>query len=132
MSSYSARSLGILATADVRLQRVFRAVDRMGYAHTILEGHRGQARQDELVRVGRSQTPWPNSQHNAKPSRAIDAKPDGVTWQDAGGFTLFAGYVLAVADTMQIQLRWGGDWNSNRRVDDNNFDDLAHFELIDP
>jgi hypothetical protein len=31
---------------------------------------------------------------------------------------------------MEINVRWGGDWNKNFEVDDNMFDDFPHFELI--
>jgi hypothetical protein len=30
---------------------------------------------------------------------------------------------------MGINLRWGGDWNMNFEVDDNQFDDFPHFEI---
>jgi len=44
-------------------------------------------------------------------------------------FYNFAGYVKGLADSMGIELRWGGDWNSNNKFDDQNFIDLPHFEL---
>jgi len=28
------------------------------------------------------------------------------------------------------KLRWGGDWDSDKVFDDQNFDDLPHFELV--
>jgi hypothetical protein len=46
----------------------------------------------------------------------------------------FGGYVLGTADQMWMQgeidtrLRWGGDWDSDREINDQTFDDLAHFE----
>ena len=30
---------------------------------------------------------------------------------------------------MDINLRWGGDWDQDTEVKDNRFDDLGHFEL---
>jgi peptidoglycan LD-endopeptidase CwlK len=45
--------------------------------------------------------------------------------------TLFAGYVLATAKAMGIDLRWGGDWNRDTEVRDNSFDDLVHFEIVE-
>ena len=29
-----------------------------------------------------------------------------------------------------VEIRWGGDWDSDTQVKDNKFDDLVHFELI--
>jgi hypothetical protein len=43
--------------------------------------------------------------------------------------TYFAGYVKGIAMMLGIPIRWGGDWNSNNDLKDNNFDDLPHFEL---
>lgn len=51
------------------------------------------------------------------------------TMKDFGRWYYFGGYVLGVADELGIDVRWGGDWNSNRKVDDQSFDDLPHFEL---
>ena len=30
---------------------------------------------------------------------------------------------------MGIDLIWGGDWDGDTDLNDNNFDDLVHFEL---
>ena len=30
---------------------------------------------------------------------------------------------------MNINLRWGGDWNQDFQVNDNKFDDFPHFEV---
>jgi hypothetical protein len=30
-----------------------------------------------------------------------------------------------------VTLRWGGDWNRNGDLTDNNFDDLFHMEIVD-
>ena len=68
--------------------------------------------------------------HNAKPSRAVDVAPYPIDWNDRERFHLFAGFVLGIAYSMDISLRWGGDWNQNFEVDDNQFDDFPHFELI--
>jgi hypothetical protein len=32
---------------------------------------------------------------------------------------------------MEVKLRWGGDWDSDKDTKDQNFNDLPHFELID-
>ena len=43
----------------------------------------------------------------------------------------FAGFVLGIAKSIGITLRWGGDWDRDWTVMDNKFDDFPHFELID-
>jgi len=100
---------------------------------TIIEGHRDQATQDEMVRQGRSQLAWPNSKHNTKPSRAVDVAPffAGIPWEDQRAFDHFAGIVMGVAADEGVALRWGGDWDGDFDFKDQEFMDLGHFELID-
>lgn len=52
--------------------------------------------------------------------------------KDVSRWYYFGGYVLGTADEMGIPIRWGGDWNGNRNIDDQTFDDLPHFELLNP
>ena len=46
-------------------------------------------------------------------------------------FYFFGGFVLGLAVSMGIKIRWGGDWDSDREILDQNFDDLPHFEKED-
>ena len=118
-----------LATCDERLQRVFNEV--INYVDcSVLEGHRSAERQDKLFEEGKTKVKYPNGRHNANPSRAVDVVPYPIDWKDRERFNLFAGFVLGIAYSMDIALRWGGDWNQNFEVDDNQFDDFPHFELI--
>lgn len=129
MPRFSDISLKRLATADERLQRIFATVIQR-FDHAILEGHRDREAQDAAFARGQSKVHWPNSPHNSEPSRAIDAAPYPIDWKDRERFTLFAGYVLGVADGMGVKLRWGGDWDQDTQVKDNSFDDLCHFEIV--
>ena len=130
MSSFSEKSCSKLATCDPRLQRVFEAVVRE-FDCTILEGHRDQERQDRMVEEGKSQVRWPDGKHNTVPSMAVDVTPYPIAWDDRERQTLFAGYVLATAKALGVELRWGGDWDRDTEVRDNRFDDLVHFELVE-
>ena len=96
---------------------------------SVLEGHRGQERQDQLYIEGKTKVKYPNGRHNSKPSNAVDVTPYPVNWEDRERQTLFAGFVLGVANQMGISLRWGGDWDQDFEVMDNRFDDFPHFEL---
>lgn len=130
MPKFSDLSSRKLATCDDRLQRVFQEVIKH-WDCTVLEGHRGKEDQDDAYRAGKSKTPWPESKHNKMPSRAVDVAPYPVDWADRERFALFAGFVLGVAASMGIKLRWGGDWNANGRTKDETFSDMPHFELVD-
>jgi len=135
MPRFSARSRAKLDTCHPDLQKVFEAVIK-NFDCTILTGHRSQEEQDEKFTQGLSKVKWPDSKHNSVPSRAVDVAPSPIDWEDRERFTYFAGYVLATAHSMGIDLRWGGDWNQNvgthrDGLKDNRFDDLPHFELCD-
>lgn len=128
---FSNRSEQNLSTTHPELQRVFRAVGRR-YNCSILCGHRGRAAQDAAYHDGRSSHQWPESKHNAEISDAIDAGPYPIDWQDMKRWYHFAGYVLATAAEMGIDLRWGGDWDGDMNFKDQNFHDLPHFEYLGP
>jgi peptidoglycan L-alanyl-D-glutamate endopeptidase CwlK len=34
-----------------------------------------------------------------------------------------------VASEEGVNVRWGGDWDGDRDIDDQTFDDLPHFEF---
>ncbi len=129
MPSFSRASRARLKTCDPELQRLMNEVIRH-WDCTILEGHRAESRQNEMVRIGTSQLPWPNSKHTKTPSLAVDAAPYPIDWADIERFRAFGGFVLGVAAVLNIPLRWGGDWNGNRDFKDQKFHDLPHFELI--
>jgi peptidoglycan LD-endopeptidase CwlK len=130
MPRFSDKSVSELATCDPRLQRVFHAVIKH-FDCTITEGHRDKERQNRMVEEGKSQIRWPDGRHNTVPSMAVDATPYPIVWDDRERQTLFAGFVLATAKSMGIDLRWGGDWSMDFEVRDNEFDDLVHFEIVE-
>lgn len=137
MPVFSKRSKQHLATVHADLRRVFEHVV-LGFDCTVLEGWRGQARQDELFDTGLSRVKWPNSRHNDPLAHvspgigrvcAVDVAPWPIQWHNKHRFYYFAGYVMACAHALGVQLRWGGDWDSDHDFKDQSFYDLAHFEL---
>jgi len=143
MYSFSNASRARLNTCDPRLQRVF---NRVIWHHdcTIIEGHRIRSRQLELYAAGRTKVK--QGKHNATPSLAVDVAPYiagiGIPWpnkkkrpdtytKDFWQFVYFAGIVMGTAAELGVQLRWGGDWDRDRDMSDQSFDDLVHFELVD-
>ena len=128
MPKFGKRSLSKLSTCDKKLQEVFNEVIKTVDC-SVLEGHRHQTRQDALYKEGKTKVKFPHGRHNSLPSRAVDVCPYPIDWSDRERFHLFSGFVLGIAKSMGINLRWGGDWNQNWEVDDNKFDDFPHFEL---
>ena len=128
MPRFGKKSKERLATCDERLQKVFNEVIKFVDC-SILEGYREKERQNQLFDEGKTKVIYPNGRHNSNPSRAVDVTPYPVNWKDRERQTLFAGFVLGVANQMGIKLRWGGDWDMDFEVMDNRFDDFPHFEL---
>ena len=130
MPKFGRRSKERLATCDSKLQKVFNEVIKHVDC-SVLEGHRGEERQNALFEDGKTQVKFPKGRHNSSPSNAVDVTPYPVDWEDRERQTLFAGFVLGVAKLMGVTLRWGGDWDMDFHVMDNRFDDFPHFEIRD-
>ena len=128
MAKFGKRSKEKLSTCDSRLQKVFNEVIKHVDC-SVLEGHRGEERQNKLLKEHKTKVAYPKGRHNASPSLAVDVVPYPIDWHDRERFHLFSGFVLGLARGMGITLRWGGDWNMNFEVDDNKFDDFPHFEI---
>lgn len=130
-------SLQKLETVDPDLEDLMYAVmGKQLMDFTIIEGYRSRARQQALFDNGDSKVAV--SKHNHNPALAIDIAPYPIRWgdkgsstrvKDIGNFYRLAGIVLATAKELEIHIRWGGDWNMNGDIYDQDFDDLVHFEL---
>jgi len=133
MPSFGKSSTQRLATCHPDLQRLFEEVVKI-FDCTILTGHRGEVDQNRAFDQGRSKLRWPNGNHNRLPSTAVDVAPYPIPDWTKGvlDFAMFGGYVQGVAANMGIKIRYGGDWNGNKRISDENFKDLVHFELLEP
>ena len=131
MPSFSNASNGHLDSCCLEIRIVLHAVVEC-YDCTVIEGHRGQADQDEYFRTGRSRVQWPNGKHNTLPSLAVDVAPYPIDWNDRERFVHFAGYVLGVANNCGYRWVWGGDWDSDHDLRDQTFMDLVHFEHHGP
>lgn len=131
MPSFGTRSRRRLSTCHPDLQRLFNAVVKH-FDCIILEGHRGKYRQNKLFDQGDSEVRFPDGRHNKKPSKGIDAAPWPIPdWEDLKSFYYFSGVVRGIARSMGIRIRWGGDWDSDNDLNDQTFNDLIHFELLD-
>lgn len=128
MKQFDKMSSAKLDTCHPDLQKLFKVV-LQGFDCRIIEGHRNEADQNKAFAAGKSKLKWPNGEHNSIPSRAVDVTPSPIDWNDTARFYYFAGYVKAIAENLSLSIRWGGDWNGNTQVKDENFKDLVHFEL---
>jgi len=140
MAKFGKESIENLATCSVELQRVAMIVINY-FGHRITEGHRGQEKQHKYFLEKRSKVDWPDGEHNKTPSDALDFLPDSVTWNDLNGVNgekiqqqavatcyMLAGYYLAIGDMLDTPLRSGADWDSDKDLKDQNFNDIVHIE----
>jgi len=130
MPTLGKASMERLNTCDPRLQNIITSVVEH-FDCTVTCGHRTEEEQEEAFRTGKSTVQFPNSKHNSLPSKAVDVVPCPVDWNDLKRFYYFAGFVMATAEAQGVKLRFGGDWNGDTQVKDNNFNDLPHFEIVD-
>lgn len=140
MNKFSPRSFDRLSTCTQGIQKVMRKVVKI-YDITVVFGYRGEDAQTKAYNKGNSKLRWPNSKHNTIPSKAIDIIPYPSGWPDRSSphyekqiaaFYYMAGVVIGVADSIGVKLRWGGDWDRDDEFIDQTFDDLSHFEEVDP
>jgi len=130
MPAFGTSSAQRLKGCHPNLQRLFNEVVKHVDC-SILCGERDEAEQTELFRTGRSKVEFPHSKHNASPSMAVDAAPYPINWNDKDRFYYFAGVVKGIASQMGIEIRWGGDWDSDNIFNDQTFFDLPHFEIVE-
>ena len=128
MARFGTRSKSRLHTCDERLKNLFTEVVKE-FDCTVIEGYRDKEKQNKAFDKGNSKLKFPNGKHNQSPSIAVDIAPYPVDWKDRDRFHYFGGYVLGVAKSLGLNIRWGGDWNQDTQTKDNNFDDLVHFEI---
>jgi peptidoglycan L-alanyl-D-glutamate endopeptidase CwlK len=130
MPKFGNKSQKNLNTCDPRLIELFEEVIEH-FDCTVLQGHRGEEEQNEAFEKGFSKLKYPQGKHNKYPSLAVDVAPYPVDWKDTQRFIYFAGFVKGIASQMGLNIRWGGDWDSDNELKDNKFNDLPHFEIRD-
>jgi peptidoglycan L-alanyl-D-glutamate endopeptidase CwlK len=131
-----------LETLDERLQKILKEAIKF-YDFSILEGYRSRDKQDELFKKGFSKAKAGESKHNLKPSLAVDIQPYPIDVslaeevktlkgnKERAKFYFLAGIIFHIAHIQGVQLRWGGSWDGTYQFNQNSFDDLFHFEIVE-
>jgi hypothetical protein len=148
------KSLQLLATCHEHLQVLFKTVDSI-IPITVIEGYRSDERQAELFADGKSKI-RSGGKHNSLPSMAVDVifkNNNNYIWKlgkdlnDAANrkdseegkkilenikrWYYFIGIVKGTALALDMHIRSGADWDEDNTFDDQKFDDLVHFELVE-
>ena len=132
---FGKRSTRELATLHEDLQLVLvEAIQIIDFS--IMCGHRDERLQNLHFDQGRTKLKWPQSNHNAMPSQAVDIAPYPINFRDnpkvLARFYMLMGMIYAISVRKKVKLRFGLDWSSDFIFTDQNFDDLVHIELAHP
>jgi len=133
MANFGKRSRTNLSQAHPNLQKLFNEVIKY-YDCAVICGHRNEKDQNKAYNDGLSKLRYPQSKHNKTPSLAVDVVPwfknrPHIRWNDKSKFYEFGGFVQGVAASLNINIRWGGNWDMDDELKDQSFFDLPHFEL---
>ena len=139
MGKFGKTSTDRLETCTDNIQKIMKVVVKE-FDISVVWGHRGREAQNKAYMSRNSTKQWPDSKHNKVPSKAIDVIPFPSGWpkensphyrKQLNAFYHMAGIILGIAATMNVRLKWGGDWDMDDDFTDQTFDDLAHFEEIE-
>ena len=134
MRSWGRQSRTAYETLDVRLQLIFDRILQEVADVTLLEGFRNELKQNAAFDSGVSKVRWPDGKHNQRPSKAVDFQPyprplNTTTLRTALAYIAGRGIQIGIEEG--VTLRWGGDWDRDGDLTDQNFNDLFHIEIID-
>jgi len=126
MYKFGKRSRERLKGVDSRLVNVLNELIKIMDV-TIIEGLRSKERQEQLLAQGKTKTKY--SKHIE--GKAVDLAPYPINWEDREMFHYMGGMLRGIGKAMGVNIRWGGDWDSDGDINDNKFDDLVHVEIKD-
>lgn len=92
---------------------------------TIIEGVRSSERQERLLKQGATKVKY--SKHME--GKAVDLAPYPIDWDDLERFYYMGGMIRGIGKELGINVRWGGDWDSDGNIRDQSFNDLVHVEI---
>ena len=124
MYKFGKRSRNRLKGVDSRLVNVLNELIKIMDV-TVIEGLRSAERQEELLAKGATKVKY--SKHME--GKAVDIAPYPIDWNDRERFHYMGGMIRGIAKALNLDIRWGGDWDSDGEIKDNKFDDLVHIEI---
>ena len=124
MYKFGKRSRKRLKAVDSRLVNVLNELIKIMDV-TVIEGLGSAERQEELLAKGATKVKY--SKHME--GKAVDIAPYPIDWNVRERFHYMGGMVRGIAKALNLDIRWGGDWDSDGEIKDNKFDDLVHIEI---
>lgn len=130
MPQFGEKSRVQLSSIHPKLQRLLcTAIKYVDFS--IIEGHRLKERQEQLFTEGKTKTM--QSRHLSYPSEAADIAPspypDLNNPKDIKQIYYLQGIIAGIALMMDLKIRFGGDWDQNFDIRNDDFQDSFHIEL---
>lgn len=128
MPNFGKKSQEKLDTCHPDIKRVMEKAIEI-YDFSVIYGFRSLELQKKLYNSRPQLTKTLRGKHNEVPSKGVDVTPYPIDFNNLKRFYFMAGIILTVAESLGVELRWGGDWDGDKDLDDQTFMDLGHFEL---
>jgi peptidoglycan L-alanyl-D-glutamate endopeptidase CwlK len=114
---------------DLILLAIRRTPIDFGVAY--MGGKRTAEEQNQLFKEGYSQCDGYEKLSKHQSGNAIDLNVfvNSVSVENKEMLCVIAGVMFSCASELNINLRWGLDWNMNGDIRDNKFNDMYHFEI---
>lgn len=126
-------SLARLKGVDETLVNVVkRAIEISEVDFTVLEGVRTLERQCELYAQGRTApgkiVTWTMKSRHIE-GKAVDLVPYPLDWNDLEKFNKIKDAMFQAAKELDVNLRWGADWDGDGNYREKGEYDSPHFEI---
>lgn len=126
-------SLARLQGVDETLVNVVkRAIEISEVDFTVMEGVRTLERQRELYAQGRTApgkiVTWTMKSKHIE-GKAVDLVPYPLDWNDLEKFNKIKDAMFQAAKELDVNLRWGADWDSDGNYREKGEYDSPHFEI---
>ena len=126
-------SLARLQGVDETLVNVVkRAIEISEVDFSVLEGVRTLERQRELYEQGRTApgkiVTWTMKSRHIE-GKAVDLVPYPLDWNDLDKFNKIKDAMFQAAKELDVNLRWGADWDGDGNYREKGEYDSPHFEI---
>ena len=126
-------SLARLQGVDETLVNVVkRAIEISEVDFTVMEGVRTLERQRELYAQGRTApgkiVTWTMKSRHIE-GKAVDLVPYPLDWNDIEKFNKIKDAMFQAAKELDVNLRWGADWDGDGNYREKGEYDSPHFEI---
>ena len=135
MFKFGKRSMRFIVTLKQNIQDVLiEAIKTSPIDFCVISAYRGKVEQNGYFKAGTG-LEWPKSKHNKSPSEAFDFAPyhkknPHIRWKNVDEFVTVAKHIIAVGESMGVNLRSGRDWDQDGIFNEKGEYDGPHIEEV--